>query len=214
MAEISLEQVKACSKCGVVKPLSDYGKARQRSSGHVAACKQCSKRVRNPEERKAANKRYAEKHRERRIASVRRYNDANREEINRKARERNGTDKRRHYMQEWDRNYRSLPKSRLDQRMKTAIGIALKGGKSGRSWEHLVGFNLAGLIAHIERQFLPGMSWDNIGDWHIDHIVPKSSFSYRTAEDPDFRAAWALTNLRPLWAPDNLSKGAKRLFLV
>lgn len=172
------------------------------------------KRIRNPDERRAASQRYNAKHRSKVIAASRKYNDANRDDINRKSRERNRTAKRKDYMLKWDREYRSQPKQRLDQRMKTAVAVALKGGKAGRSWETLLGFTLNELMAHIERQFMPGMSWDNMGEWHIDHIVPKSSFEYSTAEDADFRAAWALTNLRPLWALENWSKGPKRLLLL
>lgn len=98
--------------------------------------------------------------------------------------------------------------------MSAGIRGSLRGAKAGRSWEKAVGFSLQQLMRHIERQFLPGMSWDNIGDWHIDHIVPKASFSYVTVDDPEFRACWSLTNLRPLWRAENISKHAKRLFLL
>lgn len=53
-----------------------------------------------------------------------------------------------------------------------------------------------------------------MGDWHVDHVIPLASFSFKTAHDPDFRAAWALTNLRPLWAVANLRKGARRTHLL
>lgn len=53
-----------------------------------------------------------------------------------------------------------------------------------------------------------------MGEWHIDHIIPLSSFSFEDAEDPDFKAAWQITNLRPLWKTENLSKHAKRLHLL
>lgn len=117
-------------------------------------------------------------------------------------------------MLEWDRAYRARPKNRIDQRMKTAIGVALKGAKRGRKWESLVGYTVDELYHHLEKQFLPGMNWDNIGDWHIDHILPRCTFSYDTEDDPEFKACWALTNLRPMWAVDNLSKGGKRLSLI
>src|SRR3546814_9626669 len=61
----------------------------------------------------------------------------------------------------------------------------------------------------LERQFLPGMSWDNRGEWHIDHIRPLCAFEFTSPDDPQFREAWALTNLRPLWARDNLRKGGR-----
>jgi len=58
------------------------------------------------------------------------------------------------------------------------------------------------------------MSWENIGDWHIDHIVPLSRFKVSGPDDPELRRAWALTNLRPLWAKDNMRKSASNEFLL
>jgi len=69
-------------------------------------------------------------------------------------------------------------------------------------------------MRHIERQFTKGMSWDNIDKWHIDHIVPVSSFKFETPDDPDFKACWALTNLRPLWAKENQTKHKRRFHLL
>lgn len=102
----------------------------------------------------------------------------------------------------------------INCRMSSAINGCLKGNKSGRPWESLVGYSLTDLCAHLERQFLPGMSWENRSKWHIDHIVPLSSFMFSDPEDESFKAAWALTNLRPLWWRDNLSKNAKRIYLI
>lgn len=93
--------------------------------------------------------------------------------------------------------------------MTANVNNSLREGKGGRSWERLLGFTLADLMAHLEAQFLPGMTWDNRGEWHIDHIRPLCSFSFQTPDDPQFREAWALTNLQPLWAADNLRKGGR-----
>jgi hypothetical protein len=98
--------------------------------------------------------------------------------------------------------------------MSVMMSRALKGGKAGRSWAGFVDYTLEELVVHLERQFLPGMSWDNRSEWHIDHIVPQSSFRFETPECPGFRTAWSLTNLRPLWAKDNVRKQAKRLYLI
>lgn len=106
------------------------------------------------------------------------------------------------------------PKFAIAARMSAGIYQALKAGKGGRRWESLVGYTLGDLVRHLERQFLRGMTWDNYGEWHIDHIRPVSSFRYETAEDQEFRDCWALTNLRPIWALDNMEKGGKRLHLV
>lgn len=95
----------------------------------------------------------------------------------------------------------------LKNRTAARIYAVLKrGGKGGAKTEALVGWTMAELREHLQRQFLPGMSWENMGEWHIDHIVPLSSFTISGPDDPEFRRAWALTNLRPLWAKENLSK--------
>jgi hypothetical protein len=66
------------------------------------------------------------------------------------------------------------------------------------------------LKVHIEKQWLPGMSWDNWGygkgKWHIDHIIPRSAFNFATPSDPGFKECWSLGNLQPLWARDNIAK--------
>lgn len=109
-------------------------------------------------------------------------------------------------------NTRLTPKGNIDSRMSNAIGQAIR--KHRHSWVSLIGYSLAELMEHLERQFAPGMGWHNIGEWHIDHIVPKSTFAYSSATDREFVACWALSNLRPLWASLNYSKGAKRAFLI
>jgi hypothetical protein len=108
----------------------------------------------------------------------------------------------------------STPKGRLEGRLKTAIKKALRGRKNGRRWESLVGYSLDDLHQHLERQFRGRMSWANMGRWHIDHIVPRAAFNYAEASDPDFKACWALSNLRPLWGKANMQKSDKRLTLL
>lgn len=83
----------------------------------------------------------------------------------------------------------------------------LKKGKGGRSWELVFGYTRDELIAHLERQFVKGMSWDNVRAWHVDHIIPLASFDVE--DEGELKRAWALTNLRPLWADENCKKGAK-----
>lgn len=97
-------------------------------------------------------------------------------------------------------------------RMRNRMNIALSSGKAGRSWLQLVPYTVEELTQHLERQFLPGMSWGNRRKWHIDHVIPCAAFDQA---DPDqFTACWALTNLRPMWARDNISKGARRVTLL
>lgn len=105
----------------------------------------------------------------------------------------------------------SNPGLRVHERVSAMVRQSLgSGGKDGRTWESLVGYTRADLMAHLESRFTEGMTWDNVGDWHIDHITPRSAFAFATPSDPGFRACWALSNLQPLWAVDNLRKAARR----
>ncbi|MFC1453546.1 hypothetical protein ACFLQL_00010 [Verrucomicrobiota bacterium] len=87
----------------------------------------------------------------------------------------------------------------------------LKSIKSGHSWEELVGYTGDDLKKHLETKFISGMSWDNYGKdgWHIDHIIPKIFFKYKSYKDVEFQYCWSLNNLQPLWARDNMVKGKK-----
>ena len=67
----------------------------------------------------------------------------------------------------------------------------------GCSWEELK--------THIENQFTEGMSWDRLSEIHIDHIIPLAS---ATTEEDLIKLAH-YTNLQPLWAKDNISKGCR-----
>ena len=94
--------------------------------------------------------------------------------------------------------------------MMRAMQRNLHSKSESKRWHELTGYTVPELRDHIEKQFTPSMTWDNYGtSWHIDHIVPLSSFNFETAEDAGFRRAWSLSNLRPLPAKDNLKKRAR-----
>ena len=110
-----------------------------------------------------------------------------------------------------------IPGFAINERISAQVNAALRAAgssKGGQSWQALVGYSIAELCVHIERQFLPGMTWENRKDWHVDHITPLSSFEYTKPTDPEFRRAWALPNLRPLWARDNIRKSGRRTHLL
>lgn len=144
-----------------------------------------------------------------------------------RSREYEKTPERRAYRREWNKSpeqrlktrlrqsaERATPAGRLNNRMRAGLRRGITCGKAGRSWKALVDYSLQELMDHLERQFLPGMSWENASDWHIDHITPLRKFSFESPDDPDFKAAWALANLRPLWGHENLKKSGKVVFLV
>jgi hypothetical protein len=66
----------------------------------------------------------------------------------------------------------------------------------------LLGYSAIELKQHIESIFLEGMSWENYGEWHIDHIKMVSEFDKETPVE----VVNSLDNLRPLWASDNCSR--------
>jgi hypothetical protein len=104
---------------------------------------------------------------------------------------------------------------RLRTYFTSAICHSLKGStKGGRSWEAILGYSANDLKCHLERQFTKSMTWGNYGDWHVDHIIPVASFSFVGPDCPEFQACWALPNLRPLWARENIQKSDQRTLLI
>jgi len=96
---------------------------------------------------------------------------------------------------EYLRNKRKTdPKFRMKEAMHKMLKrtIALKDGKTST----LLGYSAIQLKEHLEKQFTDGMSWDNYGEWHIDHIIPIKYFNVNTPPD----IVNALTNLQPLWS--------------
>lgn len=98
----------------------------------------------------------------------------------------------------------------LRKRIKASINSSLKRRFSSKNFaksQDIIGYSIQELHVHLESKFLPGMAWENRCQWHIDHIIPDSWFNYSSPEDIDFKESWALSNLQPLWAKDNISKG-------
>lgn len=98
---------------------------------------------------------------------------------------------------------------KLSTRVRSAVSAALSRGRKSKGTELYLGCSFTELRVHLERQFAPGMTWDNYGvrGWHIDHIRPLNSFDL--SDSAQQAMAFHYTNLQPLWAKDNLAKGAK-----
>jgi hypothetical protein len=100
-------------------------------------------------------------------------------------------------------------KSKIFPKLDGLMRDALKRKGASPTVEAVCGYAIQDLAAHLERQFVDGMDWDCFrrGEIHIDHKRPQSSFDLNDADQ--VRACWALSNLQPLWARDNLVKGAR-----
>ena len=104
---------------------------------------------------------------------------------------------------------RSNPQARLANSLRGRVRLALKsqGEKKNAKTTKLIGCEISFLAKHLEKKFQPGMSWDNYGKWHIDHIKPISKFDLTNPEEQ--RICFHYKNLQPLWAKDNLKKSNK-----
>lgn len=111
------------------------------------------------------------------------------------------------------------PILRLKMVLRTRLGHAIKGrSKSGPTLGY-IGCTVEHLRTHIESLWLPGMSWENYGlkGWHIDHRQPLAAFNlfdqFGNENTAQICAAMHFTNLQPLWAADNIRKGASLVAL-
>jgi hypothetical protein len=102
---------------------------------------------------------------------------------------------------------RANPQARLRNAVDARLWQSLKGiGGASKLFQRL-GYSCKDLAVHLERLFLPGMTWENYGKWHVDHKKPCAAFDL--TDPQQFTECWRLENLQPLWARDNISKGAK-----
>lgn len=107
--------------------------------------------------------------------------------------------------------YAKDPYFRLYSSIRTRINKAIKNNIKCKRTIDLLGIDVKGLWKHLKSKFKPGMTKENHGFWHIDHIIPCASFNLK---DPKQQTkCFHYTNLQPLWAKENLSKGAKILQL-
>ncbi len=176
---------KTCTKCSVIKLLSEFHKDIGKLDGLRSHCKICNTK---------SSKEWNKKNQKRRISMVRQWEKCNPEK-----------------MKEYNKKKYSTPTGKLNRSIRSGISRSLKGKKNGRHWEDLVGYTIKDLIRHLEFQFIDSMSWNNYGGdgWSIDHKIPISLWIYNSFEDREFRQCWSLANLQPLWAYDNSVKHNK-----
>ena len=153
----------------------------------------------NKEKVDKKNKKYQEDNKKKISLYLKEYNKKNKERIRKKGRK-------------YDASRRKDPIIRLNQNISGGIRSSLKSkglSKKGRHWEDLVGYTSQELRDHLENLFQLGMTWRNMKEWHIDHVLPLSFFKYKSTDDVEFKYCWSLNNLQPLWAKDNIRKSNK-----
>ncbi len=167
----------------------------------------------NKEKCNIATKKYQTKNKERIKEVTKKYREDNAEKIrefNKKYSKRLEVKERENKRKQKKRD--TDPIFRLNNSLSFGVLKSLKTNKiskNRRHWENLVGYSKKILKQHLEKQFKKGMTWDNYGEWQIDHIVPLSFFKYNSTNDVEFKYCWSLHNLQPLWKEENYRKNDK-----
>lgn len=189
--EINMNLTKICSNpnCKQEKILSEFGKNKHAKDGFTFYCKLCIKERGSLYYIDNAIK-IRKKHKK--------YKNENKEKINKYHREKKRKDSQ----------------FKIICNLRTRLNGILKSkniNKTFQSHIKFLGCSAKQLKEYLENQFKENMSWNNHGlyGWHIDHIKPLSSFDLTIEEQ--VKQACHYTNLQPLWAEENLSKGDKTL---
>lgn len=176
---------------------------------------------------RAGQKAYHWRTREIRLQKMREYTAANYEAVKAKQREYHAKNKERcnqisrdyhkkhaaelskkHTIRQRERR-KNDPEFACSCRLRRRLLLAIRsvGVTKTDNTHALLGCTPRFLKEHLEKQFVPGMSWENRHKWHIDHIIPCAAFNLSDPEQQ--KACFHYTNLQPLWAKDNIRKGAK-----
>jgi len=99
------------------------------------------------------------------------------------------------------------PSTKLAMNIRRRVLLALKGSHKAKPTIKLLGCTIEELWQHFESKFQPGMTRENHGKWHVDHIKPCASFDLTDPKQQE--ECFHYTNLQPLWAEQNLKKGKK-----
>ena len=168
--------MKVCLKCKEEKELIQFIKSKQNKSGYRGKCKNCENEI------------------------SRIWHQNNKHKIDK--------DKRNEYIKQYNKKRRLKdPMFKLQGNIRSLIGISIrrKTNYKKTKTENYLCCSFKEFRIHLERQFTKGMSWENIGEWHLDHIYPVSL----AKDEEEIIKLNHYTNFQPLWAIDNKSKGNK-----
>jgi len=213
-----MPKTKICIKCCEEHPATtEYFYWHNREKKHLRNdCKICRKMARkinynlNPEKHIKTMKKWQLANPANCVVYSSRWKKKNKDKVNKASRELRfkNIEKYRKIGREREALRLKTPSGNINNRMSCALRHALKSEKNGQRWEHLVGYTCNDLMEHLEKLFKDGMSWQNHGEWHIDHKIPISAFNFTKPEHIDFNRCWSLENLQPMWASENISKGS------
>ena len=181
--------MKICLTCKIKKSFTEFYKNKIQKDGFQTVCIICQKK-------------YVLKNKERISLGIKKWVQNNRKKSNKiktKWRLKNPN-----YHKNW---LKSNIKNKITHNLRCRINVAVKRATKSKKTMELIGISIENLWIHLEKNFKPGMTRENYGLWHVDHIRPCSSFDLSKPEEQS--KCFHYSNLSPLWAEENLKKGNK-----
>ena len=197
-------EMKHCPTCNSWKELKEYNKQSSSWDNLARMCRNCNCEYKNNKRKNDENYKQSD------ILYKQKYNESGR---------RKKVSKLRYAAKKDDiikkcvaynkKKYNTDPYFKAVSCMRTRVSKLLKlknADKFNKFYEYL-GCTKQEFIKYFQQKFKEGMTWENHGEWHIDHIKPCASFNLLDEEEQ--KKCFHYTNLQPLWASENLSKGCK-----
>lgn len=211
-----IEDIKICGGCKILKSLDNFNNCKTGRMGKHNHCKECQKifrrrrylKFQKEEKLKSSDPKTREKAKEQTRKKYKE-NLEFREKCLKKHSNYAKSDRGRHMSRLRSQKRLLDPSERIASNIRTRIRLELKGGAKYSKSEDLLGISFEKFKEYIESLFSEGMSWENYGQWHIDHIIPCNFFDLTLEEHQ--KICFNYKNQQPLWERDNLSKGCKIL---
>ncbi len=194
---------KSCSKCKTWKPLESYNNLKSSWDGLRIDCKDCLEEYRagRKEEMTEYNKEYWVKTKDIQTKKHKIWKEANREHVNEYS---------RNFKRIWEKNQRETnTKFKIVKNLRCRLYQAIKFGYGvkNESTLNLLSCSLDFFQGYMESKFQDGMTWENYGKWHIDHIIPCNSWDL--SQEEEVKMCFHYLNLQPMWGSENSSKKDK-----
>ena len=220
-------ELKHCYKCDDWLELCNFSKNKQRWDNLDNRCNFCYKKyvIDNKEKIMLKKKEYKENNKEKikewknnnkeKISQynknyLSKYREVNKEELAKKQQEYYQVNKKE-INKRRNESINKNPVKKIQRNLRSRVNVGLTGKCKSEKTKQLLGCTIDELKIYLEKQFTEGMTWDNYGEWHVDHILPVSKFDI--TNEIEQHVCFHYQNLQPLWAKENISKGCKMVNL-
>jgi len=196
---------KICSVCGIEKHIQDFCQIKNKTSYR---CKKCLSEYNKTyyKNNQQKLKKQTEKFRNENPDYIKLWRKNNRVKIQKQ--KRLWLEQNRDLINKKERNKRKInPAYKIKKNLRRRVNQVITRNNKSNTTMNLIGCSVYELLQYLEKQFRDGMTWDNYGKWHIDHIKPCASFDLTDPEQQ--KKCFHYTNLQPLWAEDNIRKSDK-----